>query len=179
MAPVKCLSLGKDSAVEILSWARVLVQECGRERGCTCWPGEPDRPRKRLCRSKEAAGSRDTRLPGPAGHQMSQPTAEGKGEERREDALESPCPSIYPSVCLLQPVAHQAGRKHCPAINECWLQAGRPPRPPARKAGLYPANREGTGISELGTWALSIRSMDKQRAGAEAPLYTHRSPAPG
>lgn len=136
-------------------------------------------PPKTLCSFKEASGSWDTWLPSPAGHQMSQPMAEGKGEERREDTLESPCPSIRPSACLLQPVARLAGRKHCPAINECWLQAGRCPWPPARKAGLYPANREGTGTSELGTWALSIRPVDKQRAGAEAPLYTHRSPAPG
>ena len=47
------------------------------------------------------------------------------------------------------------------------------------RAGLYPANREGTGTSELGTWAPSIRPVDKQRAGAEVPLYTYRSPAPG
>lgn len=156
-----------------VSWAPMLVQEHRSERGCTCWPAGPDWPFKDTLYVQ--GDCRDTWLPRPGGYQISQPMAEGKREERREDTLQSARPSIRPSVYLLQPVARQAGRKHCPAINECWLQAGRWPWPPAWKAGLYPANREGTGTSELGTWAPSIRPMDKQRAGAEAPLYTHRS----
>ena len=66
------------------------------------------------------------RLPGVSRAQLSQPTAESKGEEGKE--RRHPSPRVRPSVCLSTAASNlQAGRKHGPAVNDCWLQAGHPP----------------------------------------------------
>lgn len=64
-----------------------------------------------------------------------------KGKKGKREGTPSPhvCPPVHLSVYYSQWLIHQAGRKHCLAVNDSWLQAGRPPWPPARKGRTLPS----------------------------------------
>lgn len=144
MVPGKCLSPGKDSAMENpgVRWESVLVQKSVCECECVCWPGWA-----RLAPKEDLyfEGSCREHRPPPwlalfTGTQGCS-DQQGQGEEGRERRHpESPCPcSVHLSVYCSRWLTHQAGRKHCLAVNDCWLQAGHPPWPPARKGRTLPS----------------------------------------
>lgn len=98
-------------------------------------------------------------------------------ERKKRGTLSTPILSLSScsAVCWLQPMDLQAGRKHCPAVNDHWLQAGRPPWPPARKGRTLPS-KSGRNWS-LWTWDLG--SIDKtsgqtEGRGQSSPLYTQK-----
>lgn len=62
-----------------------------------------------------------------------------KGKREAPRVSTSACPAVRLSAVACEWLAQQAGRKLCLAVNDCWLQAGHPPWPPARKGRTLPS----------------------------------------